>query len=316
MGGFTFGSGLQKNNQGKPTGNGIELVPQEWCGSGFLVNKDGTVVTNYHVARRGLKGQAIFDGGAKYDLAHLKVYDSANDLAVVKISSSDAFPSVTLGDSDRAEMRDDVLAAGNGLCEGLSVADGKIIQIQREEKRNQVHRIVHTASIAGGNSGGPLYKDAQVVGINVAGARGYQRYYAIPVNNLRPLLAEKYDRVIYLGDVFPTNIKAIVDKSSQLFARSGRIGPASKQGSGVWRIRAELTPLRDYVVVVTTPSKRDLDIAIADQSGNLMGLGTTEEPGVEVVLLANDYDQVVTINVLNPTPAPLDFGVSLYEIRW
>src|SRR5262245_31231717 len=118
MMGFAFGSGVTLNDQGKPTGNGVELVPQQWCGSGFLIEKDGTIVTNYHVVRRALRGQAIFDGGAKYDIAHLKVYDPKNDLAVLKINSTDTFATVQLGDASLAEVRDSVLAAGNGLCEG------------------------------------------------------------------------------------------------------------------------------------------------------------------------------------------------------
>ena len=56
MVGFTFGSGVTLNNQGEPTGNGVELVPHQWCGSGFVIGKDGTIVTNYHVARRALRG--------------------------------------------------------------------------------------------------------------------------------------------------------------------------------------------------------------------------------------------------------------------
>src|SRR5215813_15185157 len=60
MVGFTFGSGVTLNNQGEPTGNGVELVPHQWCGSGFVIGQDGTIVTNYHVARRALRGQALF----------------------------------------------------------------------------------------------------------------------------------------------------------------------------------------------------------------------------------------------------------------
>ena len=181
MVGFTFGSGVTLNNRGEPTGNGVELVPQQWCGSGFVIGKDGTIVTNYHVARRVLRGQALFDGGAQYDIAHLKVYDAANDLAVLKINATDAFATVQLGDANVAEVRDSVLAAGNGLCEGLSVTEGKMSMFQRDERSNQIALLVHTASIAPGNSGGPLYKDERVIGINVQEASGHQRYYAVPI---------------------------------------------------------------------------------------------------------------------------------------
>src|SRR5262245_11748291 len=118
MAGFAFGSGVTPNSQGQPTGNGMELVPQQWCGSGFVIGQDGTIVTNYHVARRALRGHAIFDGGTTYDIAHLKVYDPENDIAVLKINATDAFATVKLGDSSAAEERDSVLAAGNGYARG------------------------------------------------------------------------------------------------------------------------------------------------------------------------------------------------------
>jgi S1-C subfamily serine protease len=157
MVGFAFGAGLTLNGQGKPTGNGVELVPHQWCGSGFVIGQDGTIVTNYHVAQRAIRGQALFDGGAQYDIAHLKVYDAGNDLAVLKINATDTFATVQLGDASVAEVRDSVLAAGNGLCEGLSLTEGKMSMFQREERTTQLALLVHTAPIAPGNSGGPLY---------------------------------------------------------------------------------------------------------------------------------------------------------------
>lgn len=75
---------------------------------------------------KALRGQAIFDGGATYDIAHLKVYDPEHDLAVLKITSSDTFATVQLGDSSGADVRDRVLTAGNGLCQGLAATEGNI----------------------------------------------------------------------------------------------------------------------------------------------------------------------------------------------
>lgn len=51
MAGFMFGAGLMRDHQGNPTGNGVERVPRPWCGSGFVIGQDGTIVTNYHVAQ-------------------------------------------------------------------------------------------------------------------------------------------------------------------------------------------------------------------------------------------------------------------------
>jgi Trypsin-like peptidase domain len=317
MVGFGFGSGVQRNAKGNFTGNGEELVRRQWCGSGFLVGSDGTIVTNYHVAQRALGGEAIFDGGAKYDVAHLKVYDPAHDIAVLKIRSADSFSTVALGDLDRVEVRDEVLAAGNGLCEGLSVTDGKIMQIQREERQNEIHQLVHTAAIAPGNSGGPLYKGELVIGINTAAARGHQRYYATPVSKLHPLLDDKYaNRVIHLRDVFPTDPKKIMQKTHQLFAKRGRIGPGSPQSPTALEFQYELTALTDYIFFVNTTSKKDLNLAVLNESGSIIGLGNGIDPDGEAVLLSSDNNQMVTILVANPSPVPLSFGLKAFQVRW
>jgi len=176
--------------------------------------------------------------------------------------------------------------------------------------------LVHTASIAGGNSGGPLYKDERVIGINVAGATGYQRYYAIPINKLRPLLDEKYNKVIYLQDLFPPDPQLIAKRSHQLFAKSARVGPASQQSAGAWKITADLEALEDYAIFVKTPSKKDLDIVILNRAGNMIGYGGGDGLESELVFLSSEHDQTVTIVVLNTSPVPVDFGVALFQIRW
>jgi S1-C subfamily serine protease len=316
MAGFTFGSGVTLNDQGKPTGNGAEIVPHQWCGSGFVIGKDGTIVTNYHVARRALRGQAIFDGGAKYDLAHLKVYDPKNDLAVLKINATDAFATVQLGDANLAEVRDSVLAAGNGLCEGLSVTEGTMSMFRRDERTTQIALLVHTASIAPGNSGGPLYKGERVIGINVQEARGHQRYYAVPINKLQPLLDEKFNRASYLQDVFSPEPLAIAQKAHPLFGGSGQVKAASQQGPGIWSTRADLTSLGDYAILVKTSSKKNLDLIIQDEEAKLIGLGTNPSLDEEVVLLSSEFNQTVTINVVNPAPVSVNFEVSIHKIHW
>ena len=291
-------------------------MPHRWCGSGFVVGKDGTIVTNYHVARRALRGQALFDGGAKYDIAHLKVYDPKNDLAVLKINATDAFATVQSGDANLSEVRDSVLAAGNGLCEGLSVTEGKMSLFQRDEKTTQIALLVHTASIAPGNSGGPLYKGERVIGINVLEARGHQRYYAVPINKLRPLLNEKYNRASYLQDVFSPDPLAIAQKAHPLVGGSRQVKAASLQGPGIWSTRTDLTSLGDYAILVKTSSKKNLDLIIQDKEAKLIGLGTSRSLDEEVVLLSSEFDQTVTINVVNPAPGPVDFEISIHKIRW
>jgi S1-C subfamily serine protease len=314
MAGFAFGAGLTRNAHGQPTGNGVELVPSQWCGSGFVVGKDGTIVTNYHLVRRALRGQALFDGGATYDITHLKGYDATNDLAVLKIHATDTFATAQLGDVSGAEVRDSVLAAGNGLCEGLSVTEGTMSMFQRDERTNQITHLVHTAPIAPGNSGGPLYKDDRVIGINVKGARGYQRSYAVPVHTLQPLLQQEKAR--YLPDVFPPNPLTIARKTQRVVAGAGHVQAASLLGPGVWNTPAHLAGLTDYAIVVRNAAQQNLDLVIKGAQANLIGLGTTRSVENEIVFLSSDVTQTVTIAVVNPALVPVDFVLSIYEIQW
>lgn len=155
--GYQFGGGVLRNSQGKFTGNGLEVQPIKWSGSGFLVGKDGTIVTNYHVASKAMRAIAQFDQGGRYDIHHIKVYDSINDLAVLKIGGGGNFPTARLGNSDLVEPRDDVIAVGNPMGAGLNITDGRISQVVRDIDGNIVV-LRHTAPIAPGNSGGPLFK--------------------------------------------------------------------------------------------------------------------------------------------------------------
>jgi S1-C subfamily serine protease len=223
---------------------------------------------------------------------------------------------VQLGDANLAEVRDSVLAAGNGLCEGLSITEGKISMFQRDERTPQVALLVHTASIAPGNSGGPLYKDERVIGINVQEARGHQRYYAVPVNKLRPLLDEKYNRASYLRDVFPPDPLVIAQRARQVVGGSGQVKAASPQGPGIWSTRADLAQLGDYAILVQTSSKKNLDLVIQDDNAKLIGLGTSRSLDEEVLFLSSAFNQTVTINVVNSAPVPVNFEISIHKIHW
>src|SRR5262245_49926047 len=89
--GFGLASGLKSGENGKPNGRGTELVSKRWCGSGFVIGKDGTIVTNYHVVRHALAGKALFPSGASYNIASIKAIDSHNDLALLKLGTSNTF---------------------------------------------------------------------------------------------------------------------------------------------------------------------------------------------------------------------------------
>jgi S1-C subfamily serine protease len=110
MEGFEFASGLRLDENGQPNCNGLELITSGGAGSGFIVKDDGTVVTNYHVARKSLKGKALFQDGSTYEIKNIKVYDPINNIAILKISAQRTFPTCALGDSEKTEPLDRVLA--------------------------------------------------------------------------------------------------------------------------------------------------------------------------------------------------------------
>ena len=316
MEGFMFASGLRKNEQGKLNGIGTELLATKWCGSGFIVRDDGTLVTNYHVARKALRGKAIFEDGATYDIAHIKVYDPDNDIAVMKIRANKKFPIDNLGNSDELRPMDKVLAVGNSLCRRLAVTEGTVNQIIRDERNNEPIQIRHSAPIAPGNSGGALFKGNVVVGINVATRPPWQIHYAIPINKLKPLLLPPYDnRTLYLPDIFPTNIQSIVRKVNLIDGFNQQV-PAVTQGKpGAWVTQFEFLPLEDLLIHLDSPGK-DLLLAVLDSQGQMIGFSDIRGKDFEILLMSSDRYQKVTIAVLNPDSTPANFGLKIYDIVW
>src|SRR5512143_2806622 len=122
--GFDFASGLRADAAGKPNWNGAEIVEAQWAGSGFIVQPDGTLLTNYHVARKALGGRAVFEDGSSYDIIQIKCYDPVNDIAVLKLKAQKTFPTVKLGNSDAVNVMDRVLAVGNALGQHMAVTEG------------------------------------------------------------------------------------------------------------------------------------------------------------------------------------------------
>ncbi len=156
--GFRFGGGVVKEK-----GNGLELIQYRSAGSGFIVKRDGTLVTNYHVVDRALAIEARFDvmgsrGGATYSVPFIKVYNPRKDLAILQIQGAASFDPALLGNSDKVEPRDDVLAVGNPQNRGLNITEGSVSQVQRDPNTRTPVTLVHTAQVTSGNSGGSLYK--------------------------------------------------------------------------------------------------------------------------------------------------------------
>ena len=138
-------------------------------GSGFIIDRNGTVVTNNHVIQ-GAEDILVSVNGSKEYKAKVIGTDPYMDLAVLKIDSDEKFIPVSFGDSDKARVGDWVIAIGNPFGFGGTVTSGIISSRNRDIGLTRYDDFIQTdASINQGNSGGPLFNmDGDVIGINTA----------------------------------------------------------------------------------------------------------------------------------------------------
>ncbi len=212
-------------------------------GSGFIISKDGYIVTNYHVVEKADKIQVILQGGKQSYPAKIIGKDSETDLALIKIEVDRDLPTLRFGDSDNIQKGDWVLAIGNpfGLdhtvTAGIVSAKGRVIGAGPYDNFLQTD-----ASINPGNSGGPLLNmDGEVVGINTAiVASGQGIGFAIPSNIAKDVIGQlkKYKKVkrgwlgVTIQNVDENTAKALgLSEAKGALVASVREGdPADKAG--------------------------------------------------------------------------------------
>lgn len=182
----------------------------EGVGSGVLVTKDGYILTNSHVIENGkaLEIEVVFSN-QKMTKAKLVWNDQALDLAVIKIEGN--YNPVEIGDSDRVEIGDRVVAIGNPLTLKLqsSVTSGIISGLNRSVTFNTgvtMDGLMQTdAAINSGNSGGALLNEkGQLIGINTAKAGNSDGIgFAIPINTAKSIVNRIKEtgnfKPVYLG---------------------------------------------------------------------------------------------------------------------
>jgi len=169
-------------------------------GSGFIINSNGTVITNNHVIK-GADDILVRVGGDIDYKAEVLGADPLSDIAVLKIISEEKFIPVDFGDSDKSRIGDWVIAIGNPFGLGGTVTAGIISARNRDIGLSRYEDFIQTdASINQGNSGGPLFNmDGEVIGINTAilgqsGSIGIG--FAIPSNSAEKVI----DQLIKFGE--------------------------------------------------------------------------------------------------------------------
>ena len=199
-------------------------VPMKGIGSGFIVTKDGQILTNNHVVDGVDKitvSVQLEDGSKKTYSAKVMGNDPTYDLAVIKIDPDANLPVLELGDSDSVEVGEFVVAIGNPYGFEQTVTVGVISAKNRSVHAQDVNFddfLQTDAAINPGNSGGPLLNmDGKVIGINTAIVPYAQGMgFAIPVNKAKEIISDlvSYGRVkrgwlgVSVRDITPQMAKA------------------------------------------------------------------------------------------------------------
>lgn len=168
---------------------------QQSLGSGFILDREGHILTNNHVVEMTDEIKVKLFSGREYT-AKVIGRDAKTDLALIRIDASEALTPVNLGDSENLEVGDWVVAIGNPFGLGNSVTAGIVSAKYRHIGQGSYDNFIQTdASINPGNSGGPLLNGAgEVIGINSAifsqtgGNIGIG--FAIPINMAKEILPQ------------------------------------------------------------------------------------------------------------------------------
>jgi S1-C subfamily serine protease len=221
---------------------------EQSLGSGFVVDKAGHIVTNYHVIDGAKKVRVSFSNGASMKAA-VEGTDPSSDLAVLKIdASSRALTPLQLGDSDAMQVGDPVVAIGNPFGLDRTVTAGIVSAIQRAITAPNGYTIDHViqtdAAINHGNSGGPLLNGSgQVIGVNSQIETGDGSNsggnvgvgFAVPSDTVKTVIAQlirqgHIDRA-FLG-ISAVPITADLAKVFRLPVSAGLLVQSVKPGSG------------------------------------------------------------------------------------
>src|SRR5215467_171565 len=170
------------------------LVPQEGQGSGFVIDKDGHILTNYHVVADARQVEVTLHNRKKYK-ATVVGTDPPHDLAVIQIKAPDLVPAV-LGDSRNLQVGQKVYAIGNPFGLSGTMTRGIVSSIRpvREPNGAMIDEAIQTdAAINPGNSGGPLMNwHGEVIGINTMILSNVGQNagigFAIPINTAKAVL--------------------------------------------------------------------------------------------------------------------------------
>ena len=215
---------------------GSTTQTKDGAGTGIIVTDDGLVMTNKHVVEGGESFNIITSDNTEYKDAKVVATDPSNDLAFIRFSAKN-LKAAELGDSDKVEVGQSVVAIGNALGQfqntvTTGVISGKSRPITASSSDGGSESLTNLfqtdAAINPGNSGGPLVDiEGKVIGINTAVAGSAQNIgFAIPINDAKNVLSSviKTGKIVrpYIGVRYIT-LNEEIAKSNNLESSTGAL---------------------------------------------------------------------------------------------
>jgi len=277
-------------------------------GSGFIVSEDGYILTCNHVVSDPEADYTVIISPKEKYQAKVLARDPLVDIAVLKINAKKPLPYLELGDSDKIELGEQVLAIGNPLGEFEDTLSAGIVSgLSRKItayggipfKATTLRGLIQTdAAINPGNSGGPLVNmEGKVIGINTAMVMGAENIgFAIPINYAKKILEEvkKYGRIrrpflgvryVILNEQIAKAQKIPVDYGA-LIVRESFGEPAVIPGSP-----AEKVGLKEYDIIL------EMDGEKITEENPLADLLATKKIGDEIKLKVLREGKIIEIKV-------------------
>ena len=268
-------------------------------GSGFIVDEEGLIVTNYHVVKGARAIEVMLSEGKRGHEATLIGFDEPTDLAILKIDTDKALRPVVFGSSSEAKVGEWVVAIGSPFGLEYSVTAGIVSAKSRRIGHGLYDDFLQTdASINPGNSGGPLFNlRGEVIGVNTAIIRDGQGIgFAVPIDLVASLLPQLIAQGRVVRGYIGANLQPLTgellellelpeEQEGVLVAALLEDGPAERSGLRIGDLITAVdgAPIRDVqtllLKIASTAPGGELSVeALRGDSNVRLALSVVERP--------------------------------------
>jgi S1-C subfamily serine protease len=289
---------------------------QRALGSGFVIDKAGHIVTNYHVVRGASTIQVSFSNNERFK-AKLVGVDPSTDIAALRVGvKASALKALPLGNSDGVRVGDQVIAIGNPFGLDRSVTAGIVSAVQRRIEAPNDFSISHViqtdAALNHGNSGGPLLNaEGQVIGVNAqietGGSQGNVGIgFAIPINTVKDVVAQLIKHGSVAHAFLGIEGKTLTPSIARLFhlpVKSGVLVATVRKGTGADHAGLKAATNEVTVEGESWPAGGDVIVKVEGEPvptvERLIDVIASKEPGqkINVEVVRGSSEQTLTVKL-------------------